>query len=140
MPGSTGVLYRQFPVTLIPAIVLSQLVALILTPAMCASLLRHSPGPTPVAPARWSDAGFRRMTPRYPATVRRTLRRPLLVMLVLAAISFGAAELFGRMHTTFIPSEDQGVLQSRITLTEGSTAQQTAAVVQEIEDYMLNEE
>src|SRR5690606_19241443 len=109
-------------------------------PAMCASLLRQSHGPTRFAPARWFNAGVERMTRGYSATVRRTLRRPLLVMLVLAAISFGAAELFGRMNTTFIPSEDQGVLQSRITLTEGSTAQQTAAVVQEIEDYMLNEE
>ncbi|GLK66282.1 efflux RND transporter permease subunit [Paracoccus kondratievae] len=140
MPGSTGVIYRQFSVTIITAMVLSLLVALILTPAMCASLLRQSHGPTRFAPARWFNAGFERMTRGYSATVRRTLRRPLLVMLVLAAISFGAAELFGRMNTTFIPSEDQGVLQSRITLTEGSTAQQTAAVVQEIEDYMLNEE
>ena len=81
-----------------------------------------------------------RMTQGYSATVRRTLRRPFLVLLVLAGISWGAADLFGRMTTTFIPTEDQGVLQSRITLTEGSTAQQTAAVVQEIEEYMLNDE
>ncbi|QRZ13165.1 efflux RND transporter permease subunit [Paracoccus methylovorus] len=140
MPGSTGVIYRQFSVTIITAMVLSLLVALILTPAMCASLLRQHHGPARFAPARWFNAGFDRVTRGYSATVRRTLRRPLLVMLVLAAISYGAIDLFGRMHTTFIPGEDQGVLQSRITLTEGSTAQQTAAVVKEIEDYMLTEE
>ncbi|WP_199262302.1 efflux RND transporter permease subunit [Paracoccus binzhouensis] len=140
MPGSTGVIYRQFSVTIITAMVLSLLVALILTPAMCASLLRQSHGPVRFAPARWFNAGFELLTRGYSASVRRTLRRPLLVMLLLAAIGFGATELFGRMHTTFIPSEDQGVLQSRISLTEGSTAQQTAAVVQEIEDYMLTEE
>ncbi len=140
MPGSTGVIYRQFSVTIITAMVLSLLVALILTPAMCASLLRQHHGPARFAPTRWFNAGFDRVTRGYSATVRRTLRRPLLVMLVLAAISYGAIDLFGRMHTTFIPGEDQGVLQSRITLTEGSTAQQTAAVVKEIEDYMLTEE
>src|SRR5690606_35983500 len=140
MPGSTGVIYRQFSVTIITAMVLSLLVALILTPAMCASLLRQSHGPARFAPARWFNAGFERVTHGYSATVRRTLRRPMLVMLVLAAMSYGAFNLFGRMETTFIPGEDQGVLQSRITLTEGSTAQQTAAVVQEIEDYMLSQE
>ncbi|RQP03954.1 multidrug efflux RND transporter permease subunit [Paracoccus sp. MA] len=140
MPGSTGVIYRQFSVTIITAMVLSLLVALILTPAMCASLLRQSHGPARFAPARWFNAGFDRVTRGYSATVRRSLRRPMLVMLLLAAISYGATDLFGRMHTTFIPGEDQGVLQSRISLTEGSTAQQTAAVVQEIEDYMLTEE
>ncbi|WP_028709772.1 efflux RND transporter permease subunit [Paracoccus pantotrophus] len=140
MPGSTGVIYRQFSVTIITAMVLSLLVALILTPAMCASLLRQSHGPARFAPARWFNAGFERVTRGYSATVRRSLRRPFLVMLLLAAISYGATDLFGRMQTTFIPGEDQGVLQSRITLTEGSTAQQTAAVVQEIEQYMLTEE
>ncbi|MCV2445906.1 efflux RND transporter permease subunit [Paracoccus sp. DMF] len=140
MPGSTGVIYRQFSVTIITAMVLSLAVALILTPAMCATLLRRGHGAPRFAPARWFNAGFERLTAGYSATVRRSLRRPLLVMLVLAAISYGAFDLFGRLTTTFIPSEDQGVLQSRITLTEGSTAQQTAAVVREIEDYMLTEE
>ena len=140
MSGSTGVIYRQFSVTIITAMVLSLAVALILTPAMCAALLRRGHGAPRFAPARWFNAGFDRMTAGYSATVRRSLRRPVLVMLVLAAISYGAVDLFGRMTTTFIPSEDQGVLQSRITLTEGSTAQQTAAVVREIEDYMLTEE
>ncbi|MCJ1903121.1 MULTISPECIES: efflux RND transporter permease subunit [Paracoccus] len=140
MPGSTGVIYRQFSVTIITAMVLSLLVALILTPAMCASLLRQSHGPARFAPARWFNAGFDRVTRGYSASVRRTLRRPMLVMLVLGAISYGAIDLFGRLDTTFIPGEDQGVLQSRITLTQGSTAQQTAAVVQEIEEYMRTEE
>ncbi|MFJ1292752.1 efflux RND transporter permease subunit [Paracoccus yeei] len=140
MSGSTGVIYRQFSVTIITAMVLSLLVALILTPAMCASLLRPGHGAPRLAPARWFNWGFDRMTRGYSATVRRTLRRPILVMLVLAGIGWGAWDLFGRMTTTFIPAEDQGVLQSRINLTEGSTAQQTAAVVQEIEDYMLTRE
>jgi multidrug efflux pump len=140
MSGSTGVIYRQFSVTIITAMVLSLAVALILTPAMCATLLRRGHDAPRPAPARWFNRGFEHLTRGYSATVQRSLRRPLLVMLVLAAISGGALELFGRLTSTFIPSEDQGVLQSRITLTEGSTAQQTAAVVREIEDYMLTEE
>ena len=140
MPGSTGVIYRQFSITIITAMVLSLLVALILTPAMCASLLRAHRGPSHFAPARWFNAAFERMTRGYSGAVRATLRRPFLIMLVLAGISYGAYDLFGRMTTTFIPEEDQGVLQSRITLTEGSTAQQTLAVVREIEDYMLKNE
>ncbi len=140
MPGSTGVIYRQFSVTIITAMVLSLLVALILTPAMCATMLRAGHGPPRFAPARWFNAWFDRMTGRYSVIVRRSLRRPFIVMLLLAAIGYGALDLFGRMTTTFIPQEDQGVLQSRITLTEGSTAQQTAAVVREIEDYMLTTE
>ncbi|UXU75822.1 MULTISPECIES: efflux RND transporter permease subunit [unclassified Paracoccus (in: a-proteobacteria)] len=140
MPGSTGVIYRQFSATIITAMVLSLAVALILTPAMCASLLRPSHGPARWAPARAFNAGFDRLTRGYGAVVRRSLRRPALVMLLLAAISLGGWQLFGRLTTTFIPAEDQGVLQARITLTEGSTAQQTAAVVQEIEDYLRENE
>ncbi|WP_134678639.1 efflux RND transporter permease subunit [Paracoccus ravus] len=140
MAGSTGVIYRQFSVTIITAMVLSLLVALILTPAMCASMLRPGHGAARFAPARWFNAGFDRITQGYSASVRRTLRRPFLMILVLGAISYGAFDLFNRMTTTFIPTEDQGVLQSRIALTEGSTAQQTAAVVHEIEDYLLTKE
>ena len=140
MSGSTGVIYRQFSVTIITAMVLSLLVALILTPAMCASLLRPGGHPPRFAPARWFNTGFARMTDGYVGGVQQLLRRPFLVMLMLAALSFGTWDLFGRLTTSFIPSEDQGVLQSRITLTQGSTAQQTAAVVREIEDYMLTTE
>ncbi|MTH33527.1 efflux RND transporter permease subunit [Paracoccus limosus] len=140
MSGSTGVIYRQFSVTIITAMVLSLLVALILTPAMCASLLRPGGHAPRFAPARWFNTGFARMTDGYVGGVRQLLRRPFLVMLMLAALSFGTWDLFGRLTTSFIPSEDQGVLQSRITLTQGSTAQQTAAVVREIEDYMLTTE
>ncbi|TWI33250.1 efflux RND transporter permease subunit [Paracoccus sulfuroxidans] len=140
MPGSTGVIYRQFSVTIITAMVLSLLVALILTPAMCASLLKANHQPVRFGPARWFNRNFDRVTRGYGATVRSTLRRPFLVMLVLAGVAYGASDLFGRMTTTFIPSEDQGVLQARISLSEGATAQQTASVVREIEDYLLNDE
>ncbi len=140
MAGSTGVVYRQFSVTIITAMVLSLFVALILTPAMCASMLKASHGPTRFAPARWFNNGFDRLTNGYGATVGRILRRPMLVMVVLAVISYGVADLFGRMTSTFIPTEDQGVLQAQINLSEGTTSQQTSAVVEEIENFLLNDE
>lgn len=140
MQGSTGVVYRQFSVTIITAMVLSLLVALILTPAMCAQMLRPAHGPKRFAPARWFNAGFDRATDGYTGAVRRVLRRPFMVMLVLAAITFGVWDLFGRITSTFIPNEDQGVIQAQINLSEGTTSQQTLAVVEQIEDYLLNEE
>ncbi|MDF3604947.1 efflux RND transporter permease subunit [Paracoccus sp. DMF-8] len=140
MPGSTGVVYRQFSVTIITAMVLSLFVALILTPAMCASMLRQSHGPARFAPARWFNAAFERATNGYGATVARTLRRPFVVMVALAIISFGVYDLFARMTSSFLPAEDQGVLQVQINLSEGTTSQQTAAVAAEIEDYLLNDE
>lgn len=140
MPGSTGVIYRQFSVTIITAMVLSLAVALILTPAMCATMLRPSHGPARFAPARWFNRVFERLTNGYSGTVARILRRPFVVLLVLAGISFGVADLFGRMTSTFIPTEDQGVIQAQINLSEGTTSAQTASVVREIEDYLLKDE
>ncbi len=140
MPGSTGVVYRQFSVTIITAMALSLAVALILTPAMCATMLRPAHGSAKFAPARWFNAGFDRASNGYTGGVRRILRRPFIVMVVLAAISFGVWDLFGRMTSTFIPTEDQGVIQVQISLSEGSTSQQTLAIVEQIEDYLLNDE
>ncbi len=140
MAGSTGVIYRQFSVTIITAMVLSLAVALILTPAMCATILKPAHGPVRFAPARWFNRGFDRMTEGYGATIRATLRRPLIVMLVLGAMAYGVVDLLGRMTSGFIPTEDQGVLQVQISLSEGTTSQQTAAVVEQIENYMLEDE
>lgn len=140
MAGSTGVVYRQFSVTIITAMMLSLAAALILTPAQTASMLRPHHGPPRFAPARWFNSGFDRATDWYTRVVARTVRHPMLVLLVLALISAGVWQLFTRMNSTFLPTEDQGVLMAQINLSEGSTTQQTLAVVEEIESYLLNEE
>ncbi len=137
--GSTGVIYRQFSVTIISAMVLSAVVALILTPALCASMLKKTHG-THFAPAKWFNNGFERMNKGYVGTVTRLLRRPLIVVVALVAIVLGSWTLFNRLSSSFLPTEDQGMLMSMIQLTEGSTSQQTLSVVQEIEDYLLTEE
>ncbi|SDD71209.1 multidrug efflux pump [Paracoccus isoporae] len=140
MAGSTGVVYRQFSVTIITAMGLSLLAALILTPSQTASLLRPHQGEIGFAPARWFNRNFDRMADRYASAIKRMLRRPFLALVVLAMIAAGAGYLFTRMSSTFLPSEDQGVLMAQIRLSEGSTSQQTLAVVEEIEEYLLNEE
>jgi multidrug efflux pump len=137
--GSTGVIYRQFSVTIISAMVLSAVVALILTPALCASMLKKTHG-TRFAPAIWFNNGFERMNKGYVGTITRLVRRPLIVMVALVAIVLGSWTLFDRLSSSFLPTEDQGMLMSMVQLTEGSTSQQTLSVVQEIEDYLLTQE
>ena len=140
MAGSTGVVYRQFSVTIISAMGLSLAAALILTPAQTATMLRPHDGEAGFAPARWFNRGFDRLTAWYGRTVQRIVRRPFLVLLVLVLVSVGVWQLFTRMTSTFLPTEDQGVLMAQVNLSEGSTVQQTRAVVEEIEAYLLKEE
>ncbi|WP_299363998.1 multidrug efflux RND transporter permease subunit [uncultured Paracoccus sp.] len=140
MAGSTGVVYRQFSATIITAMMLSLAAALILTPSQTATLLRPHHGPSGFAPARWFNRSFDRITEGYARVVVRIVRRPFLVLLVLVLISVSVWQLFTRMNSTFLPTEDQGVLMAQINLSEGSTAQQTRAVVEEIESYLLTEE
>ncbi|WP_134724961.1 efflux RND transporter permease subunit [Paracoccus luteus] len=140
MAGSTGVVYRQFSVTIISAMMLSLAAALILTPSQTAALLRPGHGPARFAPARWFNTGFDWLTERYARAVARIVRHPFVVLVLLAAISAGVWALFTRMESTFLPTEDQGVLMAQINLSEGSTTQQTLAVVQEVEQFMLTGE
>jgi len=138
-PGSTGVIYRQFSITMVSAMVLSLLVAIILSPPMSARLLRNL-GPARFAPARWFNAGLKRFTGFYGGTVRQSLRAPALMLVLLAAILGGAWTVYERMTSSFIPTEDQGVLMTIISLDEGSTSQQTLSVLNEVNDYLLGTE
>nr|WP_325248994.1 efflux RND transporter permease subunit [Amylibacter sp.] len=138
--GSTGVIYRQFSITIITAMILSAAVALILTPALCASMLRPHDKDKAIAPARWFNRNFDKMTNGYGGIVNRILRRPIVMFLVLFGLCFGAAELYSRLTTSFLPSEDQGVLMAMVTLQDGATTQQTQVALDDIEAYMRSEE
>lgn len=138
--GSTGVIYRQFSVTIISAMVLSALVALILTPALCASLLKPAKHGEGIAPARWFNRNFDRLTDRYGGGVTRILKAPLLALVVLVGLIVGLAALYTRLPASFLPQEDQGVLMVMVNLSEGSTTPQTEQVVAEVEEYLLTEE
>jgi len=139
MSGSTGVIYRQFSVTIISAMVLSLMVALILTPAMCAHLLKPTHGRSRLAPLRWFNGALDRLTGGYTGTVGRLALRPFRMLIVLAAVGAGAWLVYQKVPTSFLPTEDQGVLLAMIELPQSATTQQTEAAVAAIEDYMLNQ-
>ncbi|MFT4014419.1 MAG: efflux RND transporter permease subunit [Paracoccus sp. (in: a-proteobacteria)] len=140
MSGSTGVIYRQFSVTIISAMVLSLAVALILTPAMCATLLRPRVHGGGIAPARWFNRNLDRATNGYAGAVGAFVRRPFRFLVVLLAFGAGAYMLYQKLPGSFLPSEDQGVLMVMVETPEGSTAARTQALVEEIEQYVLTEE
>ncbi|ARJ42704.1 multidrug efflux RND transporter permease [Pantoea alhagi] len=137
--GSTGVIYRQFSVTIIAAMTLSVVVALTLTPALCGMLLK------PVKPHRRGFfGGFNRF---YQATERKyrhkilgTLRRPLIMMALYGAMGLVLFVLFTRLPGSFLPTEDQGSIMLQATLPAGATSNRTEAVNQQIIDWFLKEE
>ncbi len=139
--GATGVIYRQFSITIITAMILSLGVAVILTPAMCASLLKaRKHGQGGIAPARWFNRNLDRVNDGYMSAVTRLVKRPLRMLLVLVAIGFGVMTLFDRLPGSFLPDEDQGVALAIIQGPDGSTTQQTQALVERVEQYLLTQE
>jgi multidrug efflux pump len=140
MSGSTGVIYRQFSVTIISAMVLSLGVALILTPAMCASLLKPRKHGDGIAPARWFNRNLDRATRGYGRSVGALVKRPLRMLLVLAAISVGALWMYEKLPGSFLPQEDQGVLMVMAQAPKGSTSAQTMALVEQVENYLMTAE
>lgn len=140
MGGATGVIYRQFSVTIITAMVLSLGVAVILTPAMCASLLKARGHGDGIAPARWFNRNLDRATNGYVSVVTRYVKRPLRALLVLVAVVVGMVALFDRLPGSFLPDEDQGVALVIVQGPDGSTTEQTKALVEKVETYLLNAE
>jgi multidrug efflux pump len=138
--GSVGIIYRQFSITIVTAMLLSVLVALILTPALAATMLRPHDRRAGFAPFRWFNTGFGRATAGYERAVGGIVRRPVPVLLVFLLIGAGAVFLFRSLPSSFIPAEDQGVLMVQVQLPSGATEQRTRAVVGQITDYFLNQE
>lgn len=140
-PGSAGVIYRQFSVTMVSAICLSILVALVLSPTLCATILRHEE--TDALHERlfgWFNRGFDRLRDFY-----RNLSGMLSTRLARGFAVYGGlvvllAVLFTQLPTAFLPNEDQGILFLSITTPPGSTAQRTRKVAAKVEDYFLQNE
>ena len=140
--GSTGIIYRQFSVTIVSAMVLSVLVAMTLTPALCATLLKPSDA-TGHATASgffgWFNRTFERSAEAYQKGVRGIVRRGgrslVLYLLVIAAMAAGYASL----PTSFLPDEDQGILMAQVQLPVGATDDRTQAVLKQFEGYMLEQ-
>lgn len=140
--GSTGVIYRQFSITIVSAMVLSVLVALILTPALCATLLkpRTADKARQRGPLAWFNRGFAWTNQRYTSGVTRMTRSLPWSMLAFIVIAGSMILLFTQLPTGFLPDEDQGFLFGQVTLAPGETAEQTAAVNKRVVDYLLSAE
>jgi len=140
--GSTGIIYRQFSVTIVSAMVLSVLVAMTLTPALCATLLKPSDA-TGHAAASGFFGGFNRTFERSAEAyqkgvgviVRRGGRSLVVYLLVIAAMAAG----YSSLPTSFLPDEDQGILMAQVQLPVGATDDRTQAVLKQFEGYMLEQ-
>ncbi|WP_020481058.1 efflux RND transporter permease subunit [Pseudomonas asplenii] len=139
--GSTGVIYRQFSVTMVAAMALSVLVAMTLTPALCATLLKphdHA-GEERRGFFGWFNRTFDRGSRTYQRSVGSVLARPLRALLVYALVLGGVMLMFQKLPTAFLPEEDQGMLMMQVTLPVGGTDEQLQAVTRQVQDYMLKQ-
>tara|TARA_R110002110_G_scaffold145156_1_gene334524 strand:+ start:1861 stop:4965 length:3105 start_codon:yes stop_codon:yes gene_type:complete len=140
-PGSTGVIYQQFSVTIISAMALSVLVALTLTPALCATLLKSKDhGGHKRGPLAWFNTGFDKLLGGYTASVGGIVKRPVRLAIVYLAIVAVMVGLFMRTPQGFLPEEDQGILFTLIQGPTGTTTEQTLDVVKQVEEYFLTQE
>ena len=147
--GSTGVIYRQFSITIASAMLLSVLVALILTPVLCATMLKpvpkgHEPAEAAIWFLRpffvWFDRTFFAIRAAVVKLVGHALLRRLRYALVFVIIVAGLGFLFMRMPTSFLPDEDQGILLAQIMLPTGSTLEQTQVVADEVRTHFMEKE
>ena len=147
--GATGEMYKQFAVTIVSAMGLSVLVALIFTPALCATMLKpHAHGAKRQGTlsklgsgfSNWFERNFGRLTNGYTSLVRGATARPLSMMVIYALIVVGMAALYMRTPTSFLPDEDQGALITIVQLPSGATAGATEKVLRKVEDYYLKGE
>ncbi|WP_412841707.1 efflux RND transporter permease subunit [Aeromonas dhakensis] len=141
--GSTGAIYRQFSLTIVSAMVLSVLVALILTPALCATLLKpikHGEFGAQRGFFGWFNRAFDASANRYQSGVRKVVKQGVRYGIIYAAMLAVLAILFMRMPTSFLPEEDQGVIMSMVQLPVGATKQRTEVVLADMRDYFMKNE
>ncbi|MDF3012758.1 MAG: multidrug efflux transporter permease [Cellvibrio sp.] len=140
--GSTGVIYRQFSITIVSAMILSVIVALTLTPALCASLLK------PVSHDHyekggffgWFNRNFNRATEKYQSGVAGMLGKTGRYMVIYAVIVVALGFLFTRLPSSFLPDEDQGIMFTQMTLPVGATKERSMLVMDQIEKHYLENE
>ncbi|AGB77216.1 hydrophobe/amphiphile efflux-1 (HAE1) family transporter [Enterobacteriaceae bacterium strain FGI 57] len=142
--GTTGAIYRQFSITIVAAMVLSVLVAMILTPALCATLLKPihkgESQHTKKGFFGWFNRVFDTSSRRYESGVAKILHRSLRWIVIYVLLLGGMVFLFLRLPTSFLPQEDRGMFTTSVQLPSGATQQQTLKVVQKVEDYFFANE
>ncbi|WP_131025700.1 efflux RND transporter permease subunit [Klebsiella variicola] len=140
--GSTGAIYRQFSITIVSAMALSVLVALVLTPALCATLLKPASAEHHEKKGffGWFNARFDQSVNHYTNSVSGILRGTGRYLVIYLVIVVGMAVLFMRLPTSFLPDEDQGVFLTMIQLPSGATQERTQKVLDTVTDYYLHNE
>ncbi len=134
IPGLSGTLFRQFAITISIAMVLSAIVALTLSPALCALFLRHSPRPR--GPVGWMLLGIDKVRDGYSALVNRLLRLAILSLVVILAAGIGIVMLGRITPSGFLPEEDQGALFTVVQLPDGASVERTRQVVEQVENLI----
>lgn len=138
--GSTGVIYRQFSVTIVSAMVLSVLVAMVFTPALCATFLKPGSHVSEKGFFAWFNRSFDHSSTKYQGWVGKMIARSGRSLLVYGALLAVLAVSFMRLPTSFLPEEDQGVLFSMVQLPTGATQQRTLKVLEKLEHHFLEDE
>jgi multidrug efflux pump len=141
--GSTGVIYRQFSITVVSAMALSVLVALVFTPALCATMLK------PIDPEKhgqprkgffgWFNRTFDRSVLSYERGVGNVIRHKIPAFLVYILIFAGMIWMFTRIPTAFLPEEDQGVIFAQVQTPPGSTAERTQGTLDKMREFLLTD-
>ncbi|WP_421855745.1 efflux RND transporter permease subunit [Marinomonas sp.] len=138
--GSTGVIYRQFSITIVASMILSVVVALTLTPALCATLLKANHDSNKKGLGGWFNRNFDRATGKYFKGVSSIIKKPVRWMLVYGLIVAGLSGLMMNLPSGFLPTEDQGRVMVMVSLPEGAAMSRTDKVMREIETYFLETE
>ncbi len=145
--GSTGVIYRQFSVTIIAAMILSVLVAMILTPALCATILKPVEKGHRFGESGWFSGFFRHFNRAfdffrhgYEKVINGSFRRPVRVLLVYGLLVCLMVVLFHRLPTAFLPEEDQGFIICQVQLPPGATVGRTIKVIRKLEKHFMQDE
>src|SRR5512135_2085501 len=145
--GSTGVIYRQFSMTIISAMILSVLVAMILTPALCATLLKPIEKGHHVGESswfkwffRWFNNLFERSRAQYERIVGSSFKKPVRYLIIYGTFVVTMGFLFLRLPTAFLPDEDQGFIICQVQLPPGATTERTIKVIRQLEKHFMEDE
>ncbi|AXO15620.1 efflux RND transporter permease subunit [Thalassospira indica] len=140
--GSTGAIYRQFSITIVSAMVLSVVVAIVLTPALCATMLKpgHTDPTKKKGPFGWFNRGFERTNNFYQGSVGHVVNRKWRYLFVYAILVGGLAALFGRLPGSFLPEEDQGIMFAMVQLPAGASQERTVDVLKKLEKHFMENE
>lgn len=140
--GATGAIYKQFSITIVSAMALSVLVAIIFTPALCATMLKQNKNGHVKKGGffGWFNRGFDSTNHKYQRGVAGMLKRPVRSMMVYGAIIIVMIVMFMRLPSSFLPSEDQGIFITMVQLPTGASQERTEAVMTKIANYYKGEE